>query len=201
MIQLNNNNKNMSILSGFSKEEIEDVITENPSLRGYLQGYLAEVSLKKKLLSIEHVTEVTKIPDQAPEKGDLKVIYKGIPITIEVKSLLTKSVKADVLHDTWQGTVGIRNSDSREIDVEGLGTIKATNLLRGEFDVLAISCYAVSGEWDFVYMENEFIPPRDYCTPSLLKASFVVNPETTPCLESDLSIILSRVYDKKQSNC
>lgn len=191
----------MSILSNFSKEEIDEVISENPSLRGYIQGYLAEVALKKQLLLLDNVTEVTKIPDKSEEKGDLKVIYKGLPITVEVKSLLTRSIKADTLHETWEGTVGIKNSDKRELQVEGLGTIHATNLVRGEFDVLAISCYAVSGLWDFVYMENEYIPPKNYDVPSLLKVSFTVNPETTPCLDLDLATILERVYVKKQSNC
>ena len=191
----------MSILASFSKEEIEEMIVENPSLRGYVQGYLAEVALKKQLQALEHVTEVTKIADKSPEKGDLKVTYKGVQLTIEVKSLLTRSIKADTMHDTWEGTVGIKNSDKREIIVEGMGTIQATNLVRGEFDILAISCYAVSGKWDCVFMENEYIPPKNYSTPSLLKVSFTVNPETTPCLELDLATILERVYAKKQSNC
>lgn len=202
MIQLDNNTNNkMSMLSDFSEEEIETVIDENPSLRGYLQGYLAEVAFKKQLLQLEHVTEVTKIPDQAKDKGDFKVIYKGEPLTIEIKSLLTKSIKADTIHDTWQGVVGIKNGDKREIDVEGFGTVRTMSLVRGEFDILAISCYAVSGKWDFVYMENEYIPPKDYTKPALLKVSFTVNPETTPCLDLDLATILERVYMKKQSNC
>lgn len=201
MIQLNNNNKNMSILSSFSKEEIDDVISENPNLRGYIQGYLAEVALKKYLMTLPHVTEVTKIPDSSLQKGDLKVTYKNVIITIEVKSLLTKSIKSDVMHDTWQGVVGIKNSDKREIEIKGLGTIQTTSLVRGEFDILAISCYAVSGKWDCVFMENEYLPPKDYANPELLKVSFVVNPETTPCLDLDLKVILEKVYNKKQTIC
>lgn len=201
MIQLHKNNNKMSMLSDFTEEEIEHVINENPSLRGYLQGYLAEVAFKKQLSRLEHVTEVIKIPDQSPEKGDFKITYKGIPITIEVKSLLTKSIKADTLHDTWQGVVGIKNGDKRELEVEGYGVIRTMSLVRGGFDILAISCYAVSGKWDFVFMENEYIPPKDYNNPALLKVSFIVNPETTPCLDLDLATILERVYMKKQSNC
>jgi hypothetical protein len=201
MISINTNNNKMSILSEFTVEELDEVISENSSLRGYLQGYLAEVALKKQLLQIDHVTEVIKIADQSSEKGDFRVIYKNVPITIEVKSIRTGSVRSDILNDTWQGTVGVRNSDTRELDIEGIGLIRSSNLVRGEFDILAISCYAVSNTWDFVFMSNEYLPPKNYQVPELIKTSFVVNPETTPFIQMSLQNILELVYNKKQSNC
>ena len=74
----------MSILSEFSIDELEELIIENSSLRGYLQGYLAELALKKLIKSIPEVTKVVKIPDQNPEKGDFRIEYKGVSLTIEV---------------------------------------------------------------------------------------------------------------------
>lgn len=196
-----NNNKNMSILSEFTPEELDAVITENPSLRGFLQGYLAEVALKKQLLLIPEVTSVEKIPDQASEKGDLKVRYRDMDLTIEVKSIGTNTVKQDVLYDSWQGTVAVRSSDKKELEVEGVGRIRTSSIPRGGFDILAISCYAVSGKWEFMFMDNDNIPYRDFKTPNLLKSSFTINPETTPYLHSDILRILQIVYEKKKSNC
>lgn len=196
-----NNNKNMSILSEFTSEELDQVIQDNPSLRGFLQGYLAEVALKKQLLQLPDVFSVEKIPDQAAEKGDLRVRYKDLEITIEVKSIGTNTVKQDVLYDSWQGTVAVRSSDKKELEVEGVGRIRTSSIPRGGFDILAISCYAVSGKWEFLFMDNDNIPYRDLKTPNLLKSSFTVNPETTPYLHSNLLKILQIVYDKKKSNC
>ncbi len=191
----------MSILSDFTQDELNEVIEENSSLRGYLQGYLAEVALKKQLLLLDDVSSVTKIPDQSLERGDLKVVYRGMSLTIEVKSIKTDSVRQDIMHDTWQGTVAVKSSDKREIEVEGLGIVRTSNLVRGGFDILAISCYAVSGNWDFVYMDNEYLPSKNSSNPDLIKTSFVINPETTPCLDMGIESILNYVYEKKRSIC
>lgn len=197
MIVLNKNNRTVSILSAFTQEEVEQVIQDNPSLRGYLQGYLAEVALKKLLLQIPGVTSVTKIPDQADQKGDFMVTYHGVDISIESKSIGTNSVKEDVLNDTWQGTVHIKNTDKRDIEIEGVGIIRTSSLCKGQFDILAVSCYAVSGNWDFVYMENEYLPVKSPDMPKLLKTSFVINPETTPLLTDSLVKVLDSVLEKK----
>lgn len=185
-----------SILSGFSISDLEEMICENPSLRGYMQGYLAERVLRKQLEQLEDVTSVTKIPDQDDEKGDFKVVYKGKPITIEVKSIATDSVKEDVLTQTWQGTVRIKNTDKRELQIEGVGTISSTKLLKGQFDILAICCFAVSGEWNFMFLENKYIP-EDTEIPGLLKTSFVINPATTACLTHDVKKLLDSTYVNK----
>lgn len=187
----------MSILKDFTQEELEEVITENSSLRGYLQGYLAEVSLKKQLLQIPGVTSVIKIPDQGKEKGDFKVVYKNKQITIEVKSIATNSVRDDVLNDTWQGKVQVKATDKWTIEVDGIGTITGTSLVKGKFDILAISCYAVSGKWDFVFIENEYLPEKTSQIPGLIKTSFTINPATTPCLIEDIVDALDSVIAKK----
>ncbi|MNK27614.1 hypothetical protein D3C87_459760 [compost metagenome] len=197
-IKLTNAMADRTILSGFSLNDIEEMVSENPSLRGYLQGYLAEKVLRKKLEELPGVTSVTKIPDSASEKGDFKVIYKGTPITIEVKSLATNSVKEDILTQTWQGTVRIKNTDKREIEVDGIGTVSSSKLFKGQFDILAVCCFAVSGQWDFVFMENKYIP-EDSEMPGLLKTSFVINPATTACLTEDLLKVLESTYSSKPS--
>lgn len=190
------NVRQMSILSDFTSEELEQVIAENSSLRGYLQGYLAEVALKKQLLQIEGVTSVKKIPDQGKQKGDFLVEYKGKTLTIEVKSIATNSVREDILNDTWQGTVQVKATDKRAIEVDGVGTITSTSLLKGEFDVLAISCYAVSGKWEFLFIENEYLP-EGTIAPGMIKTSFTVNPATTPLLTGDVVAVMDSVILKR----
>jgi len=185
-----------SILSGFSMEDIQEMIDENSSLRGFLQGYLAERALKKQILEIPGVSSVTKIPDRDAEKGDFKVVFRGVPITIECKSVMTSTVKEDVLTQTWQGSVLVKNTDKREVTVDGIGTFQTTKLTRGQFDILAICCFAVSGEWDFLFIENRFIPAADESY-DLLKTRFTVNPSTTPGVTNSLEKLLEKTLEIK----
>lgn len=188
--------QNVSILSGFTMDDLQELIEENSSLRGYLQGYLAERALRAQILRIPGVESVTKIPDRDQEKGDFKVLYRGVPMTIEVKSVMTDSIKEDILSQTWQGSVMVKNTDKREVSVEGLGTIATTKLERGQFDILAICCFAVSGEWDFLFIENRFIPAAEEGY-NLLKTKFIVNPGTTPGVTDNLVNLLEKTLEIK----
>jgi hypothetical protein len=147
-------------------------------------------------LEIPGVTSVTKIPDRDAEKGDFKVVYKGVPMTIECKSVTTSSVREDVLTQNWQGSVLVKNTDKREVTVEGIGTFQTTKLTRGQFDILAVCCFAVSGEWDFVFLENRFIPSADESY-DLLKTQFTINPSTTPGLTHNLTKLLEKTLEIK----
>jgi hypothetical protein len=185
-----------SILSGFSMSDLQDMIDENPSLRGYLQGYLAERSLKKQMLELPDVSSVKKIPDRSLDKGDFEVVYKGVSITVEVKSVATASIREDLLTQNWQGSVLVKNTDKREVMVEGIGTIQTTKLTRGQFDILAICCFAVSGKWDFMFIENRFIPSAEE-SENLLKTRFTINPSTTPGLTYNLIKLLEKTLEIK----
>lgn len=186
-----------SILSGFSLSDLEALMDENPSLRGYVQGYLAEMMLRRKLLSLPNVESVVKIPDHNEEKGDFRIMYRNRAITMEVKSIATSSVKHDPMNETWQGTVLVKNTDKRLIEVDGLGEVTSTNIIKGEFDVLAICCFAVRGDWDFVFIESQYLPEPD-TLPGLVKTRFSINPMLTPGLTHDPSKILETVRKRKE---
>jgi hypothetical protein len=174
-----------NLLVGVSLEDIEDLATENPSLRGYLQGYVAEMFLKRKLAAMSELSEVEKIRDHDAKKGDFQFMYKGRELTIEVKSLKTASVKEDLLNGGWVGTVQVGASDSRTIE-DGTST---KCLERGQFDILAISAFAIGQGWDFYFIANKYLPSsNDY--PDRIKTSFVINTANTPCLHTDLMEVL-----------
>lgn len=76
-------------------EQLTAILGENPSLRGMLQGYVAEWKLRDYLLSLPDVTAIRKPDDHdRQEKGDLYVTYRGRLYRLEVKSLLT--VRSDL---------------------------------------------------------------------------------------------------------
>lgn len=173
------------LLVGVSLEDIENLATQNTSLRGYLQGYIAEMFLKRKLETMPGVSEVVKIRDQDTKKGDFQFMYQGREWTIEAKSLLTKSVKEDILNGGWNGRVKVTASDSQTTD-DGRFTYA---MIRGQFDILAISAFAIGKGWDFYFIANKYLPASDEF-PDRLQTGFTINTANTPCLHTDLMEVL-----------
>ena len=99
---------NTKIVSNILKEwEIDvayftEVVTDNPSLRGMILGYIAERKLKDLFVKIKETADHQKADDHNREKkGDLTLTYKGEEITIEVKSLQTNSIEIELPDLTW----------------------------------------------------------------------------------------------------
>lgn len=196
----------MPLLSEFSKDQIETIVESNPLLRGYMQGYLAEVKLMEQLGQTAFVQDVHKIPDASKIKADIGFTYRGLDFRIECKSILTSSVRVDVLNETWEGRVQVKNTDSRSIDIMDSSNRYKSNLPKsvvlpkGHFDILAISCYAVKGLWEFVFMENRHLPEYFQGQEGYIKPEFTVNPFVTPYLRLDLESILEETYQHKTAN-
>jgi len=75
-------------------EELTELVDNNPSLRGMILGYLAELKLEKLWLSGSQVSDVTKHDDHDREKkGDRVIRYKGQEFVFESKSLQTAGVQ------------------------------------------------------------------------------------------------------------
>ncbi len=173
------------LLHGFSLQDVQSLVDDNPYLRGYLQGYLAEARLRTLVESLPGVESVAKIPDASSAKGDLEVVFRGCQLSIESKSLSTGVLRKDVLNEAWEASVLCKNTDKREVYVEGLGDIRSVNLRKGEFDILSICTYPVTGRWEFVFLPNRFLPePED--KPGFIKSRFTINTATTVGLTSNL---------------
>lgn len=173
------------LLIGVTMEDLENLATENTSLRGYLQGYIAEMFLKRKLELMPEVTDISKIRDQDEKKGDFQFMFRGKEWTIEVKSLQTKSVKEDLLNGGWNGRVKVTASDSQTTE-DGRFTYA---MLRGQFDILAISAFAIGKGWDFYFIANKYLPVSEEF-PDRLQTGFTINTVNTPCLHTDLMEVL-----------
>ena len=188
----------MSILDGFTLDDLEYLIDLNPSMRGYVQGYLAELTLMRQLKVIEGVTAVMKIPDMSYRTGDFEVIYLGVPITRECKSILSNTVTQDGLNDSWSGVVTIKRT-SQECVVDG-EKHRVSNIIKGGFDILALSCYAVSGEWDFQFIEEKYLPEHD-TLPGFISTKFRINPQTTAGVTENLKSLFDKVISQKLASC
>ena len=141
--------------------ELTRLTDENPSLRGMLLGYVAELKLERTLLSEDELRYLGKPDDHdRTKKGDHVVEYAGQQFTIESKSLQTSTVKND--GDTWRGKAQVDASDRRTVILDDGSEIETTLLKVGEFDILAVNCFGFTQQWNFVYAKNIDLPRSTY---------------------------------------
>ncbi|NOH01487.1 MAG: restriction endonuclease [Chloroflexi bacterium] len=187
---------------GITGKELTELVDQNPSLRGILLGYVAEKKFQDNYLSHPGITSVQKDDDHVRSmKGDRRIVYKGQTFLIEVKSLQTNMVR-NLGNDRWQGKAQVDASDSRTITLPDGTTMKTTCLLRGEFDILAVNCFAFGEKWRFAFALNADLPPntfkkyteyqRRYLLPSLIPIEWPLNPPFTDKLIKLLKRLVKR---------
>ncbi len=189
-------------------EELTEVVDQNPSLRGMLFGYVAEVKLRQYIASDDRVSGLAKDDDHdRAKKGDLRFMYGGREFVLETKSLQTNSIKVEKTLDGERltGKAQCDASDRREVLFPDGSKLATTCLRVGEFDVLAINIYTFFGEWKFIFAANLNLPRSRYkkYTPEQRKnllASLV--PVEWPLAENsifttDLFVLLDRLLQEQ----
>lgn len=183
-------------------DQLTSLLEENPSLRGMVLGYVAELKLREIITTYPEVAYATKFDDHdRKKKGDLYIIYRGRAFDIESKSLQTKTVKRDSDSGAWFGKVQVDASDRREVVFEDGTTLNTTLLLRGEFDVLAVNLYAFEDEWRFIFARNRDLPPSSYSRytqtqrNSLIASLIPVSWPPSPPFYADLRELLDEMVD------
>lgn len=147
-----------------SEADVSHLIRENPSLRGMLFGYVAERKFHELFLNHPEVVDAKKDDDHdRTKKGDRRIMYKGKSLTIEVKSLQTKTVQRRE-DGTWRGKAQVDASDKRTITFPDKTTLDTTLLLRGEFHLLAVNCFAFGQGWRFAFAKNSDLPRSTWAT-------------------------------------
>jgi hypothetical protein len=187
---------------GLSAEELTQIVDGNPSLRGFMLGYVGEFQLRKIWFSDKRVTNVRKADDHDRRmKNDLAVNYRGHDFTFEVKSLQTLSIKRE--GDAYAGNFQCDASDSRAITLPNGEQVKTTCLLVGEFDILAVNLFAFREQWDFAFALNRNLPRSTYrgYTPEqqkyLLATSMKVTWPLQPPFVTDPFVLLDRLAGEK----
>jgi hypothetical protein len=187
-----------------TEQEFTEIVDSNPSLRGVTLGYIAEWKFHKMFLNHPGVSKARKDDDHdRKRKGDRTFSYKGHEFIVEVKSLQTNLVKKQ--GDIWLGKSQVDASDRRKVTFKDGTTLETTCLLRGEFDVLAVNCYAFSGHWQFAFALNRDLPQNTFkkytdaqraaLLPTLIPVSW---PPQAPFVEDPFVLldILARERDK-----
>lgn len=142
-------------------DELNEIISANPSLRGFLLGYIAEHKLKRPLLADNRISQLVKYDNHdRARKGDISFFYQGVEISVEVKSLQTGSIRRT---DTgYIGHFQCDASDRRRVVLPNGDEIETTCLLVGEFDLLAVNLFDFLGSWQFAFARNQDLPRSRY---------------------------------------
>ena len=144
-----------------TQQELSEIISQNPSMRGLLLGYVAEYKLRKMWFSDDRIDSAHKYDDHDRSRpSDLEVQYKGVPVTIEVKSLQTASVQKN--EEGYQGKFQCDASDRRTVELPNGESMQTTCLVVGQFDLLAVNLFAFREQWDFAFIRNRDLPRSRY---------------------------------------
>lgn len=185
--------------------ELTAIIDDNPSLRGFLLGYIAEYKLRTYLTNHPAVTDLYKPDDHsrdASAKADMIVAYRGHRFAVEVKSLQTNSIRhADA--GIFTGKAQVDASDNRDVTLPNGETVKTTCLLVGEFDMLAINLFQFQEQWDFAFILNRDLPrstyrryteqQREYLLATLVGVSWPLEPP----FASDPFVLLDKLVQER----
>jgi len=175
------------LLSALSKERLAKCIDENPSLRGYIRGYISEEKLRDYLENIPGISEVKKIPDLHSKKGDFSFLYQKKEYSVELKSL-SDDVKEDFLNSGVKASLSLKRTGIRKLS-DGRTTIC---LDRNQFDILAICTVSIAGEWGFKFILNKYLPSASIGQ-EYLSSSIVINTENTPMLRDTIIEVLTDI--------
>ncbi len=148
--------------------DLNKLILGNPSLRGFMIGYLAESKLLGFFAKDRRITKLIKFDDHdRNNKHDLVVTYKGKDYTFEIKSLQTSTVKQPGEKSIFKGAelearFQCDASDRRKIKLSNGDTIETTCLRCGEFGIVAINLFAFKNKWEFAFALNCDLPLSEY---------------------------------------
>ena len=138
-------------------EELTAVVDQNPSLRGMLLGYLAELKLETLWFRDSRISGLRKPDDHDRRtKGDRLITYKNKQFVFESKSLQTNSIRRT--EEGWIGKAQVDASDRRTVSLPDGTQLETTCLLRNEFDILAVNVFAFENKWRFAFARNSDLP-------------------------------------------
>jgi hypothetical protein len=88
--------------------------------------------------------------------GDFGFLYNGLPISVQVKSLQTNSVRKT--KKGYTGTFQCDASDKRAVELPNGQVVETTCLVIGGFDLLAVNLFQFEQKWRFAFAKNSDLP-------------------------------------------
>lgn len=148
---------------GLSTEELNEILSYRPSVRGMLMGFVAEYRLTRLWFSDARIHGWKRYDNHDRKRhGDFGFTYQGVPFSVEVKSLQSNSVEhiqsLSGGEDRYIGKVQCDASDSKPKTLPNGQKLKTTCLVVGGFDLLAVNLFEFGQEWKFGFAKNSDLP-------------------------------------------
>ncbi len=142
---------------GVTTDELNDILASRPSLRGILIGFLAEYKLAKAWFTDARIHNVRRYDNHDRTRpGDFGFTYQGAPVTIQVKSLQSNSVRRTATG--YSGSFQCDASDKRKVKLPNGRTLETTCLVVGGFDLVAVNLFEFGQQWRFAFAKNSDLP-------------------------------------------
>lgn len=130
-------------------------------MRGLLTGFVAEYKLQRSVFSDSRIHKLIRYDDHDRNRpADFSFEFHGEKLTVEVKSLQTKSVR--IQNGVCSGRCQVDASDKRNVVLPNGSSIETTCLLAGKFDILAVNLYEFTQDWNFGFIRNRDLPRSKY---------------------------------------
>ncbi|MGA3070444.1 MAG: hypothetical protein ABSD43_09535 [Terracidiphilus sp.] len=188
---------NLSLLEAWSitAEDLSEIVSENPSMRGLMFGFVAEYKLKRLWLMRPEIENLVRPRfSDRKQKCDFRFDYKGTDIRVEVKCLDTPKVRE--VPGGYEGTFQCNASDTTEVTLPDGETVNTNCLVVGGFDLLAVCLYSFGNSWRFAFALNDDLPrstwrkytpeQQRYLLPSSMKISW---PLRAPFADSPFGLL------------
>ena len=146
---------------GITVEDLDAVLSERPSVRGILIGFLAEYKLQRTVFNDSRIHRLQRHDDHdRSQPADFSFDYQASEYTVSVKSLQSRSVRD--LNGGFTGRSQVDASDRRTVTLPDGSTLQTTCLLTGTFDILAINLFEFRQQWEFAFIANDDLPRSKY---------------------------------------
>lgn len=180
---------------GLTIEDLNAILSERPSARGPLIGFVSEYKLQRGPFSDSRIHKLRRYDDHDRSRpADFSFEFQGEEITVEVKSLQTKSVRST--NGGFTGRCQVDASDKRAVPLPDGSTLETTCLRPGKFDTLAVNLFEFGQQWRFGFIHNRDLPRSrhraytDYQRANLLATSVRVTwPLTPPFVDSPFPLL------------
>ena len=182
--------------------ELSEIVSENPSIRGLMFGFVAEFKLKKEWLLRPGITNLVRPRSHdRKQKCDFAFDYRGRNIRVEVKCLDTPKVRCS--DGVYEGIFQCNASGTTAVPLPDGSSVVTNCLAVGGFDVLAVCLFAFGHTWRFAFALNKNLPRTTWkkYTPyqqrHLLKSAMKISWPLQPPFGADLFAVLDRLTRKR----
>jgi hypothetical protein len=165
-------------------------------LRTIVCGYMNEAMFKLLVLDKIPGMVTEKLEDRSRTHGDFRIRVGDRWLVIEHKTGGASGTK-EFRGNRWFGVVPIANGTRKDIAGKKTGQTK-----RGSWDILAVSCIDLIGEWKWIYAAERELPQSQNSNLSaeqnkmLLPWNIAISYPPTPPFSDSLEEVIRRVVDE-----